>query len=280
MRKQLAVDGWQLAVDTCRHWQSWLFHSQILKFSNFQILYSILFAAYGLLPTAAFSQESPAQDSTSLKLTRDANAQKLAVGMDTTATIVVKPDTLKAKEAKYIRPKGTRKFYWNINDYPTADSSLAARKKRRHSPLYAALFSAALPGLGQAYNKKYWKIPIVYAGLGGLGYACYYTASNFVGYRNAYRAQVATVPDNFASYKGVSDEATLKSYRDYFKKNLDISAICTGVFYLLNIVDATVDAHLFEWNMKDDIHLTWQPVMITNPNYASTAPGVRLNLNF
>ncbi len=228
------------------------------------------------------AQDVSAQDSASQKFNQQANANKLAVGMDTTAsypTEIPAGDSLKVKRP-HVHSKGNRKFYWNIANYSTDDSSLAAKKLRRHSPLYGALFSLALPGLGQAYNKKYWKIPIVYAGLGGLGYACYYTASNFIGYRNAYRAQVATVPDIYASYRGVSDAATLKSYRDYFKKNLDISAICTGVWYILNIVDATVDAHLFEWNMKDDIHLSWQPVMLNNPNYASTAPGVRVHVSF
>lgn len=174
-----------------------------------------------------------------------------------------------------------RKFYWDSSKYPvTSDSSLKAKKLRRHSPLYAALFSTVLPGLGQAYNKKYWKIPIVYAGLGGLSYALYYTASNFRGYRNAYRAQVALVPDPFASYNGISDEAALKTYRDYFKRSLDATAICTGVFYILNIVDAVVDAHLFEWNMKDDIHLSWQPAVHTGYYSAYAAPGVRINLSF
>ena len=234
-----------------------------------------------VLPNTALAQ-APAQDSTSIKFEQQANSNKLAIGQDTTASLPTETpatDSLKIKRSR-AHGKGNRKFYWNAADYSTDDSSLTAKKLRRHSPLYGALFSAALPGLGQAYNKKYWKIPIVYAGLGGLGYACYYTATNFTGYRNAYRAQVATVPDYNASFKGVSDPATLKSYRDYFKKNLDISAICTGVFYLLNIVDASVDAHLFEWNMKDDIHLSWQPVMMNNPNYASSAPGISLNLSF
>ena len=207
-----------------------------------------------------------------------------ATGQDTSNINFVnspQPDTAqKITRTELKQRSGGRRFYWNESRYPTNDSSLAAKKLRRHSPLYAALFSAACPGLGQAYNRKYWKIPIVYAGLGGLGYACYYTASNFYGYRNAYRAQVATVPDITASYKGIDDPATLKVYRDSFKKSLDISAICTGVWYVLNIVDAAVDAHLFEWNMKDDIHLSWQPTMVNNASYASSAPGIRLNLNF
>jgi hypothetical protein len=247
-------------------------------------LLSVAYCLLMLFPSKAFSQDAPV-DSTSEKFNKQATENQRATGMDTTPVLppdTSGADTLKKKSVQKfgIHTNSKRKFYWNAANYPTNDSSLAAKKLRRHSPLYAALFSAACPGLGQAYNRKYWKIPIVYAGLGGLGYAVYYTASNFVGYRAAYRAQVADVPDPYASYKGVDDPATLKEYRDYFKKNLDISAICTGVWYILNIVDAAVDAHLFEWNMKDDIHLSWQPVMMNNYSQASTAPGVRLNLNF
>ncbi|MBP6731039.1 MAG: hypothetical protein KA149_03215 [Chitinophagales bacterium] len=242
-----------------------------------------------LAPSFSFSQDAPtpsSDDSTTIEFNKQAKANAIAVGMDTTGPMpMAMPDTSQAYRAgdtvtKPYKLKG-RKFYWNAARYNTDDSSLAARKLRRHSPLYASLFSLACPGLGQAYNRKYWKIPIVYAGLGGLGYWCYFNATNFTGYRNAYRRQVAEVPDPFASYKGADDAATLREYRDYYKKNLDISAIITGVFYLLNIVDAAVDAHLFDWNMKDDIHLSWQPVVISGAtNYANNAPGVRLNLNF
>lgn len=166
----------------------------------------------------------------------------------------------------------------------TSDSTKAstAKKAKRHSPTLAAIFSAALPGLGQGYNKKYWKIPIVYAGFGGLGYAVYYTAHNFTVYRAAYRIQVDGDPDTQASVGGVSDPATLKSYRDYYKRFLDISAICTAVWYTLNIVDAAVDAHLFEWNMKDDLNVSWHPTVITMqaPNYPRAAAGVSIRLGF
>ena len=235
-----------------------------------------------LISTYSFSQDgaTAVPDSITQEVIKQSNAQKIAVGQDTAPTLPdVVTDTTKA--ASTVKPIGKRKFYWDSSKYPTGgDTSLNAKKLRRHSPLYAALFSAVLPGLGQAYNKKYWKIPIVYAGLGGLGYALYYTASNFTGYRNAYRAQVAIPADPFASYKGVSDEATLKTYRDYYKRSLDVTAICTGVFYILNIVDAAVDGHLFDWNMKDDIHLSWQPTMQTSNYSANAAPGVRLSLSF
>lgn len=160
------------------------------------------------------------------------------------------------------------------------DSTLAEKKKKRHSPTKAALFSAALPGLGQGYNKKYWKIPIVYAGFAGLGYAVYYTATEFKNYRSAYRLQVDGDKTTIGSYKGIEDEATLKTYRDYFKRNLDISAICTAVWYTLNIVDAAVDAHLFEWNMKDDLTVSWRPVLMnpTGNNSACLGVGIQLRM--
>ena len=172
----------------------------------------------------------------------------------------------------------------SITALDTTSNDSAARAQLANKPLHsarkAAYLSAVLPGLGQVYNKRYWKIPIIYAGFGGLGYAMYYTASNFDGYRSAYRQQVAYVPNVNAQFNGVSDAATLKAYRDYFKKYLDISAIGIGVWYLLNIIDATVDAHLMGWNMKDDLSVTWNPALITTPTYNSAAVGVSFAMRF
>ena len=181
--------------------------------------------------------------------------------------VVIKKDTVTQSIASF--------------DTSTADTSNHVTVKAPlHSAKKAAYLSAVLPGLGQAYNKKYWKIPIIYAGFGGLGYALYYTSSNFQGYRGAYRQQVALVPNYNASYNGVADAATLKVYRDYFKKYLDISAIGVGVWYLLNLVDATVDAHLMGWNLRDDLSVSWNPTLITSPNYNSAAAGVTVTLHF
>lgn len=151
-----------------------------------------------------------------------------------------------------------------------ADSSKTIKK---HSPGRALWMSAVLPGLGQAYNKKYWKIPIVWAGFAGLGYGLYHTASRFVDYRNAYRLQVDGRIETVGSVKGISDPAVLKFYRDQNKRNLDITAICTAVWYALNIIDASVDAHLFHYDISDDLSLDWQPVMID-----SRHPGLGLSL--
>ena len=184
-----------------------------------------------------------------------------------TSNVVIKKDTVTQSLASF--------------DSTSADTSVHKTQKAfLHSAKKAAYLSAVLPGLGQAYNKKYWKIPIIYAGFGGLGYALYYTSSNFNGYRAAYRQQVATIPNYNASYNGVADAATLKAYRDYFKKYLDISAIGVGVWYLINVIDATVDAHLMGWNLKDDLSISWNPTLISSPNYNSAAAGVTIALHF
>src|ERR1019366_3336676 len=177
---------------------------------------------------------------------------------------------------------GDNSLHRSKTDTTKIDSALAEKKLKRHSPLKAALFSAVIPGLGQAYNKRYWKIPIIYAGFGGLGYALYFTSSNFYGYRDAYRYNLAN-PNALrpAEYNGFSDVADLKDHRDTFKKNMDITAICTGLWYLLVAVDAAVDAHLMEWNMKDDLSVGWQPmVMPPTPNGGTAALGVKLTVGF
>ena len=136
------------------------------------------------------------------------------------------------------------------------DSSSSLVKVKKHSVKRAVWFSAVLPGLGQAYNRKYWKIPIIYAGFAGLGYAIYYTATNYNEARTAYRAAVRQQP---GSYNGYTDAATIKAYRDYFQGYLNIASICTFIWYGLNLVDAAVDAHLFHYNMDDKLSLDIDP---------------------
>lgn len=151
---------------------------------------------------------------------------------------------------------------------------------KKHKPRTAVWLSAILPGLGQAYNKKYWKIPIVYAGFGGLSYAVYYTATNYQQARKAYRLQVDDDPFTKGEYKGYSDPETLKAQRDFHKRNLTISGICMAVWYSLNLIDAAVDAHLFDFNMSDDLALHWEPTMV-NPyplQPMAMSYGLKLNL--
>lgn len=130
-----------------------------------------------------------------------------------------------------------------------------------HSPKKAALMSACLPGLGQVYNQKYWKVPLIYAGLGGAGYAIAFNNNKYQDYRSAYIARTdgdSTTTDGFVGYY---TESNLLDLRNYYRHNLELSVIIISFVYILNIVDASVDAHLFDFNISDDLSMSLQPAM-------------------
>lgn len=129
----------------------------------------------------------------------------------------------------------------------------------RHSPRKASLYSTVLPGLGQAYNRKYWKIPVVY-GLGA--YTIYAALANhniYVGYRDAFRIRTDGDPATLDEYEGLETDFTLQQRRDEFRRDRDYFWIMTGVVYVLNIVDAAVDAHLFYFDVSDKLSMQFLP---------------------
>lgn len=142
-----------------------------------------------------------------------------------------------------------------------------------HSPRKASVYSAILPGLGQAYNKKYWKIPIIYGGFAAFGYFIGWNNKNFLTAKKAYSDLTDTIPgtDSFMKLKQIiyydlnkaSDVASLKqgliSSQNYFRRNRDLLIIVTVAFYGLNIIDASVDAHFFNFDISDDLTFNWQP---------------------
>lgn len=131
--------------------------------------------------------------------------------------------------------------------------------KKGHDPAKAAILSAVLPGAGQYYNKKYWKIPVVYVGIGGLSAWLAYNSYELNNINAAYRTYFDgdTLTNGF--YKNYSTKSQLAIKRKEYKRSLDISAISLGVWYLLNIVDATVDAHLIDFDVNQDISISLAP---------------------
>jgi len=120
----------------------------------------------------------------------------------------------------------------------------------KHSPHKASLYSALLPGLGQAYNEKYWKIPVVYA---GIGISTYYMFKNRDSLRRRQTA-LNLLSDNDsntnpAKYYANIPLASLKAQRAYYRTNRDYSIIAMAAFYVINIIDATVDAHFYKFNI-------------------------------
>ncbi|WP_397363222.1 DUF5683 domain-containing protein [Olleya sp. R77988] len=121
------------------------------------------------------------------------------------------------------------------------------------SPSRAAFYSAILPGLGQAYNRKYWKIPIVYA---ALGTGIYFYVDNNKQYnrvRDAYKRRLAGFEDD--EFQNRLTDDGLISAQESLRRNKELSLLITIGIYALNIIDANVDAHLLQYNINDDLSL-------------------------
>ncbi len=132
---------------------------------------------------------------------------------------------------------------------------------KHHSPKKASIYSAVLPGLGQAYNHKYWKIPIIYAGFGAFAYFINQNYSEYQKFKEAYLWKVSgdTIPiDNEYIYKYETADQ-LKNGKNYYLRNFELTCILTGAWYILNILDATVDAHLMDYDINEDLSVHIQP---------------------
>lgn len=149
-----------------------------------------------------------------------------------------------------------------------------------HSPKKATIYSAVLPGLGQAYNHKYWKMPIVYAGFATTIYFVSFNTGYYKDFRDAYsfktNSNATGDPPNELVNKYTADQ--LLTGREYYRRNLELSYIATGVWYILNIVDATVDAHFYHYNINDDLSMMVKPWVA--PPYQGYGGGSGLSLAF
>lgn len=130
---------------------------------------------------------------------------------------------------------------------------------QRHSARTAAFYSAVLPGLGQAYNHKYWKIPIAYAGLGVATGIFVYNYKQYILFRDAYRLSFSgqLTGNPFVDQYGAQDQ---KRIRDVYRQYVDYSALGFIGVYLINIVDAIVDAELYDFNVSNNLSLRLAPV--------------------
>lgn len=147
------------------------------------------------------------------------------------------------------------------------------------SPRRAAIRSAIIPGWGQVYNKKYWKVPLVYAALGITGATFRYNLKTYKDISFAYRTLVARDTPNYnnvATYLSEfvkrGDQNALNNYRAEFRKNIDYSVLFFLFFWGLNVVDATVDAHLKGFNVNNDLSMKIKPAF----NTGGSGPGLSL----
>jgi hypothetical protein len=143
--------------------------------------------------------------------------------------------------------------------------------KRKHSPRTAAIRSAIFPGLGQIYNKKYWKLPIVYTAI-GIPVGLFFNNKTWYD-RTRYALAVVASPNPSAdSLEAVHSQlrplvdakaqGSITRYRNEFRRNMDYSIIFTLLFWGLNIIDATVDAHLKGFDVSDDLKVSIRPALL------------------
>ena len=183
----------------------------------------------------------------------------------------------------------------------TADTVAVKKKEKKKkvlSPDKATFFSAVLPGMGQIYNRKYWKLPILYGGIAGLGYAIGFNTKYYRKYKAAFRDFIIQDPNN-KSYlellppsikeEDLNDpqiaswfQNALDNKKNYYRRYRDLSFIGMTLLYVLNLMDASVDAHLSTFNISDDLSLRVDPVLMDPyPSvYSKSGGGVKLSIKF
>ena len=189
-------------------------------------------------------------------------------------------------------------------DISPEDVSVVLRKAKPHSPTKATLLSMALPGLGQIYNGQWWKVPILYGGIGATIYGMNWNISMYKKYKSAFADYVEytsqVVPEggkkvkvndetwrkvyiydvsNFDSTKEEWFKSALKNRKDSYRRDRDLTVILMAGIYVLNIIDATVFAHFYDFDISDDLSMGVRPKLDYTPT-AGGSVGVSCTINF
>ena len=179
------------------------------------------------------------------------------------------------------------------------------KHKFKPETLRATMMAVSFPGLGQIYNRKYWKIPIVYAGFGALIYSAGFNGKNYNLYMKAYQDLTDNIKETDSYLKVISptvdrstydplwnpkgyDRSTFSNYKnamlqmvDYYKRYRDLSYIGIAGWYLFSILDANVDASLFNYDISNNLNITLIPVQMALPGgFLGAGLSVGLKVNF
>lgn len=175
---------------------------------------------------------------------------------------------------------------------PNSPYGLEGKRIFNPDPTRAVWLSALFPGLGQIYNRRYWKLPIIVAGYMGLGYGTSWNARMFSDYQRAYADIMDDDPDTKSYldfFPPTVDESsldkswlsqTLKSRKDYYRRNRDLCIICCVGLYLLAMLDAYVDASLTHFEVSDDISLDLSPTILLTPGTRKVTPSLNWAFTF
>ncbi|MEA4916455.1 DUF5683 domain-containing protein [Proteiniphilum sp.] len=209
-------------------------------------------------------------------------SDSVSVNLENSTTATGKQDSVRKKVDKSIVEITSDKFF--------APSYMFSP-----SPRKAVIYSAILPGLGQIYNRKYWKLPIIYGGVAGLTYAISWNNGYYRDYLDGYKDYVDENPETnrwhnllpYGQTPGSEDREwfrnVLQQRKDYFRYYRDLSIIATVAVYLVFIVDAYVDAQLFDFDMSPDLSMRMTPVIMREERaqkMGSTSYGLQWSFNF
>jgi hypothetical protein len=149
------------------------------------------------------------------------------------------------------------------------------------NPRTAAILSFVLPGAGQAYNKKWWKIPLVWGALGGIAYGTFDTQKTYHDLRDSYKLLVDGDPDTnpTESPYNTFDATRTKTYRDTYRGYTEKWFLALGVTYLLVVTDAFVDAHLARFDVSDNLSLRFKPSIETTSGIPVFGIGIALSFS-
>lgn len=212
-------------------------------------------------------------------------------------------DTLKVETARkesVTISKDTTKWIKNEKINLTKNQ-LNTKPAFKPNPTKAVLYSAIFPGLGQIYNRKYWKLPLVYGGLLGLTYGISWNGQYYNDYKSAYSGIIAEDPfaeNNFNKWKdmaplkyrlnpnGITDsdiqwlKTQFKRKKDVYRRNRDLCIIGIVGVYALCMIDAYVDAHLFDFDISPDLSLSVQPTVMEPLSSNNKSVGVQCSVRF
>lgn len=150
-----------------------------------------------------------------------------------------------------------------------------------HSPAKATLYSMVVPGLGQAYNKKYWKIPIIYAGIGIPLYYAIQEHNEYQDFRDAFvNRQAGDSSDIYLDPNNFFDNDALLQAIDISRRNRNLLIIISSVVYIMNVIDASIDAHLYHFDVSDDLSMSITPDLHFNNQNLTFEPLFKLSLSF
>ncbi len=169
------------------------------------------------------------------------------------------------------------------------DGNITKRKVNPLAPSKAAFYSAILPGLGQIYNRRYWKLPLVYGAIGTGIYVYVFNDDFYDRFRSAFkRRRAGFTDDEFYDLNGsgiipgspdLSDEA-LQDAQERYQRDRDLALLITIGLYAFNIIDANVDAHLKQFNVDDDLSLDIKPYLEYHPITSDPNYGIAFTIKF